>query len=281
MVESDIKLALPSPFTWYEEYRYHGTDPSNSHIHPIWQMTVVLEGELSFTFRKYGCRKLHAGDVMLIAPLTLHEGHCTSPYAHSMQLFLRNFDSDAMPALTETISMLTCDKAWFGKGDVAQFEDIGKKIIQRCNAGQPLFRAWQFSLMLQLVLSGLTPLLEQINDDDDQSRLPENIAQVCVFIRQHFQEAITIQDLAQVAGLSPSRFAAVFRRYSRWTPMQFVNRMRLAYAQEQLLNGMSVMNAANISGFNSTQYFCRFFNKVMGQTPAEFRDDPYRHCPLV
>ena len=50
MVKTDIKLSPSKPFVWYQEYHYYGMDPENFHTHPTWQLTIVTEGELCFTF---------------------------------------------------------------------------------------------------------------------------------------------------------------------------------------------------------------------------------------
>ena len=86
MVRSEIKLALSDPFVWYESYRYFGTDLERFHCHPVWQLTVVTEGCLRFDFGPRGVFPLNAGDIMLIAPETPHEGHSIAEKTHSNKL---------------------------------------------------------------------------------------------------------------------------------------------------------------------------------------------------
>lgn len=279
MVRSEIKLALQTPFLWYEEYFYQGYDPENFHIHTFWQMTVVLDGELSYTFPDHGHHFLRKGNIILIAPQTIHMGHCSGKNAHSMQIFFRYFDPKLMPELSRIISPYLLFQSSNDWKDTEPFLPIARKIRTFCRESQELFRSWQLSLMLQLILEGLSPMLDQFQKD----RLPtEQISpgfnEALVFIHLNFQKNIGIQDLADIAGLSSSHFAAIFKKIVGIPPVQFINNLRVSRAQELLLNHRPLSEVARLSGFHSMQYFCRYFKQRVGKTPLEFLKSPrYSH----
>ena len=97
---------------------------------------------------------------------------------------------------------------------------------------------------------------------------------VIQYIHHHFTSDIGVKELAEMAELSPSRFSAVFFYHLKISPKRFLNRLRLTFAQELLLNHVPVRETARRAGFSSPQYFCRYFHQETGQTPAEFSISP-------
>jgi transcriptional regulator GlxA family with amidase domain len=52
----------------------------------------------------------------------------------------------------------------------------------------------------------------------------------------------------------------------------YVQNVRLEQAQQLLKNtGLSVLDIANMTGFSSSQYFCRVFQAALHTTPLRYR----------
>src|SRR5690606_19431532 len=54
-------------------------------------------------------------------------------------------------------------------------------------------------------------------------------------LREHFADPVRVTDLARLAGLSPSHFAALFRRATGSGVIEYVKRLRMARARELLV----------------------------------------------
>ena len=79
--------------------------------------------------------------------------------------------------------------------------------------------------------------------------------------------------LARKAGLSPSRFNAVFRESLGVAPKVYLGNLRIRKASSLLISSdRAVYEIANECGFNSSCYFCRFFAKSTGMSPSAFRE---------
>ena len=82
----------------------------------------------------------------------------------------------------------------------------------------------------------------------------------------------TVARLAREAGLSRTGFAERFSARLGVTPMGYVTSWRMQIAREALsTRGLSVAEAAEVSGYASESAFSRVFRKEIGLPPAAFR----------
>ncbi|MCW3784725.1 AraC family transcriptional regulator [Defluviimonas salinarum] len=82
----------------------------------------------------------------------------------------------------------------------------------------------------------------------------------------------TVAGMAREAGLSRTGFAARFAALLGVTPMAYITSWRMQIAREALsARGLSVAEAAEISGYASESAFSRVFKKEIGASPAAFR----------
>lgn len=85
----------------------------------------------------------------------------------------------------------------------------------------------------------------------------------------------TLQNLADIAGMSRATFAEQFRRAFGRTPMDYVKEIRLRRAARFLAaTDLPVKTIAARVGFDSRSYFSRAFKAFAGVDPAGFRADP-------
>jgi len=81
-----------------------------------------------------------------------------------------------------------------------------------------------------------------------------------------------MEHLAHEAGVHPVHVARVFRRHHGCTAASHVRRLRVAWAQEQLLRpGASLAAVALAAGFSDQSQFSRAFRQVVGVSPARWR----------
>jgi len=86
-----------------------------------------------------------------------------------------------------------------------------------------------------------------------------------------------LQELAKLSGYSPSRFSELYRAQYGLSPMQDVLSRRIHLAKRYLLSGQSSVDyIAEVCGFKSVSYFCKYFKQVVGCTPSKYIyfDDP-------
>lgn len=92
------------------------------------------------------------------------------------------------------------------------------------------------------------------------------------YIYEHYQEKVTLDDIAGAAGVSRSKCASLFRKYTQKTPINFLNSYRLEMGSKMLTStDESIAYIANACGVGEQSYFNRLFMKEFGCTPLEWR----------
>ena len=91
-------------------------------------------------------------------------------------------------------------------------------------------------------------------------------------LRVEYRDPPSVGELAREAGVHRSHFARAFRRYSGCTVAEFVRRLRIDWASEQLRCEQYTLSELSIqAGFGDQAHFTRTFKRMTGVTPGEFR----------
>ena len=110
-----------------------------------------------------------------------------------------------------------------------------------------------------------------------QALVDERIGRVTAHIEEHLHEELSVEALARVAALSPSRLAHLFRDRMGLSPMQFLEMRRIEKAKHLLLTtDLPVQQVGQSTGFPNAQHFSIRFRKLAGQSPRDFRRNPRR-----
>ena len=108
----------------------------------------------------------------------------------------------------------------------------------------------------------------------DESYLPictnDSLKKAIAYIRLNYQSEITMNDVAEYAGISERYLRRLFSQYLNLSPLDYLNQMRINRAIELLRNTeMSVKEICYLCGFRSPQYFSSIFKQQMGISPRE------------
>ena len=105
----------------------------------------------------------------------------------------------------------------------------------------------------------------------DDRALPR-IAEALSHVERHFDQPVTVPELARIAAMSRRNFVRVFRRATGSPPVAYLIQLRLGRATSLLRNtGRRITDIAFDVGFNDSNYFARQFHKVLGVTPRQYR----------
>ena len=101
---------------------------------------------------------------------------------------------------------------------------------------------------------------------------PGSIQNYIISKTNDVSDVLEVALLAREAGLSRTGFAERFTQRLGVTPMSYVTSWRMQIAREALVTrGLSVAEAAEVSGYASESAFSRVFKKEIGLSPAAFR----------
>jgi AraC-like DNA-binding protein len=89
---------------------------------------------------------------------------------------------------------------------------------------------------------------------------------------QHYAEPLRAAAVAKVAGFAPKYFSRLFRQHEGTTFEKYLRGLRVERAQFLLASTeLDIERVARLSGFGSSQYFCRVFRRATGLTPLGYR----------
>jgi AraC family transcriptional regulator len=91
-------------------------------------------------------------------------------------------------------------------------------------------------------------------------------------VHAKIEDDLSLDDMAQSAGLSTAHFARMFRKSTGETPHQFVLRQRVERAKALLhAPDARVLDVAVACGFKTQQHFAQVFRDVCRVSPTEYR----------
>lgn len=95
---------------------------------------------------------------------------------------------------------------------------------------------------------------------------------VKLYIDEHYNQDITIDELSELANVTPQYLCKMFKRHLNLRPFQYIAMKRIQHAKKMLSDStMSVNDIAHLVGYNDCSYFCAIFKKYEIISPSEFR----------
>jgi len=104
----------------------------------------------------------------------------------------------------------------------------------------------------------------------------EYVRKAVNYIREHFSEKLTVEQIASAVGLSKYYFLRQFKQVTGTTVIAYLNSTRCCYAKELFLGGAeNVKEVALRCGFENFSYFTEVFRRYTGRLPSDYltRDD--------
>ena len=222
-----------------------------------------------------------SGDILVVLPGHLHAIRelpgCTMEYENIL------FRSDLLFSRTDDICSDSFLQPLFqGEFSVEHYIHPGlsyyeafSSVVQRMD---DLSRERQtgYQLALKGFLFQLFYLLIANRNQSAPSRAElrslEKLKFIIRYIEAHFTEPVTVSQMAELCGYSPSHFMKFFKSNMGTTFTRYLNDYRLTVARRLLdSSSMSILEIAQHSGFDNLSYFNRLFKKKYGAPPSQLR----------
>lgn len=137
--------------------------------------------------------------------------------------------------------------------------------------GQADVYAHELDSHLQLLLNDLKLQAgEKLAGEERREGQEGSIQRTIDYMEQHFTHKISRDTLAHIANLSPGAYCRSFKRTTGMTPTEYLNRIRIQKAQQQLAQGAGLREAAAAVSYNNEFHFSRVFKKVTGIPPTVY-----------
>ncbi len=94
-----------------------------------------------------------------------------------------------------------------------------------------------------------------------------------VYIKGHFAEEISLEDVSRMVDISPYYFSKLFKQEVGSSFIEYLTKVRIRHAKKYLEQpANSIKQVCAMCGYSDPNYFSRIFKKYEGITPSEYRE---------
>ncbi len=156
--------------------------------------------------------------------------------------------------------------------------EIGERFMAIVNAykskqefRETAVRIAALSLLLALARGFLVGEEGEKNIDDAHLK---SVKRAIAFIKENYENNISMEQIARAAGLSKAYFSRIFKAFTGYTVVSYINLVRCRNAAKLLKSGKYKINEIAVQcGFENFSYFTRTYKQVMGVLPSKEREN--------
>lgn len=263
-----------------------GDDLTYPHWHKEIEIIYVTKGSLNLGINDVPIR-MEQGEVQFINGGDVHYFLASPDSERVVIQFDLNFFQEVAALggndypLRDMFTEMEFSSSKWPKGAAASIkaliESIYEEDTQRREGYAYLIKARMFEMltviMREVPKSRVKKQPKFSEDTLSQSRETlERLERIFSYVEQHYQEAITLNEVAGYMGFSTYYFTKLFKKNTGMTFVAFLTEYRLNKAKWILLNEDLPMSAvAEAAGFGSGKTFHHLFKEATGISPLKYR----------
>lgn len=257
------------------------TAPRDPHVHDFHEIAIITRG-VGLHHTEYGSWPVQVGDVVVIGG---KHAHCYDD-VHDLEMVNVLFKRDPFIFKDEGLRALNGFHALFGaphlppRSRLERHFRLGSKEMDQVmgvvtSMEQELSDPRPGGVYLArahfMILVGMLSRFYSCQPGSDASAVLR-LAKAINHMEANYRDAVQLEDVARVAGMSARQLQRLFHMATGDTPMAYLRNLRLMRAAEALRDPDNrVTNVAFSSGFNDSNYFSRQFRVYFGTSPRQYR----------
>lgn len=287
-INENLEEQIPRPveafpvYACYESFALHDGGRVPWHWHPDAEFTWVLQGSIRLCTNNHTLT-LHAGDGAFINSNALHYKELLPgniPAALTLvfdPLLISGFHKSIYeqkyvdPILNcRELETMFLSPSNTNQRTILEFIRNTYDDADRSLAGYEFVVRNNLSSAWFLLYQEAEPLLHSRAIVADQGE--KRIKRMLLYIQQHYQEKLTLEQIASAASISGRECLRCFHQNLNTTPFTCLLEYRIRQAADELRNtDRAITDIAYSSGFSGTSYFGKTFRKFMNCSPSEYR----------
>lgn len=220
-------------------------------------MTAGGEGELFVGGKRF---ILKEGSVFYLAPRVPHEYKPTGDSWSTHWLVFRGAYADELMKNMGFDKYLTKEEA-----PLERLLSLFALIMRA--AGDPVLGGEKSSVLLyEFLIEARSIML--LGSNSKSTAADKGIS----YINEHYNEDMTLDELALAAGVSVQHFCRVFKAVTGMRPVEYISNKRISEAKLLLVSSdKKISEIASLAGFRDQNYFGILFRRLTGLTPTQYR----------
>lgn len=250
------------------------------HWHPEIEFTWIMEGQIDYRVNEKQYI-LHSGEGLFCNANALHSGYMTniSSCSYLSVTFHPRFIYGYEHSLLQTkyVNFITACSDWSSlklSPDILwQFDilDTLKSIYAIAKAPED-----DYEIQLHIMITQIWQMLYLYFAELPKQNLPpddslERLKTILSFIQTHYQESITLEEIAATVNICKSECCRFFKKHMHMTLFEYLMFFRIQQSITLLQSGSNVAEAGTMSGFSDPCYYGKIFKRYMNCSPGQYK----------
>lgn len=146
---------------------------------------------------------------------------------------------------------------------------IEEDFLESYNAGADncASAAELFDYMIRRITASYEKAAKQKRQDENRP-----VRSVKKYVSEHYNEPLSLEQVSEVARLSPAYLSTIFKKDTGMTFLEYVSKVRMDMAKQLLKEtNLTVADICGRVGYSDVRYFTKTFAKYSGLKPNEYR----------
>jgi AraC-like DNA-binding protein len=240
-----------------------------THAHDEYQLGLSLNFPGEYTYRG-STYAVPAGSLSILHPDELHAARDVELRQISAEFRMMYLSPDLMQHMVRDLAGHSASLPFFATPVLLDTRIVTLFLSVHRALTEPTPQLEQESLLLSLLQRLICRYTHKPLSSPTLATARPEVLRARDYLRAHAVENVSLQKLAQVAGLSPFHFARAFRQEVGLPPHRYQVQMRIDHARRLLARGASIANVATDTGFYDQSHFGWHFKRLVGVTPARY-----------
>ena len=234
----------------------------HKHMHNGYELLYFVKGDAEYIIEGSTYR-LRAGDLLFIHP---RKFHYLKPLSDAVyERFVIHFSLDKLPPELQELTENMREIYRIERGSLAdRFFGTWKEV-------ETLFTREEMNEYLYSSLVAILLYVKYLPNENKISpiRTDPTLENILRYIDSHPEEQLTAESLAAKFYMSSSWIVHSFRKSLGISLMQYIQKKRVLYAENLILNGALPTDVAKQCNYESYSTFYRQYKKILGVSPAQ------------
>lgn len=252
------------------------------HWHPEIEVTLFIQGEMEYQINDK-VYHVKAGQVLFCNTNALHSGHmvgetdCQYIAITFLPRMVYGFEGSLLQ--TDYVEPLLSDSEFAGllldkaNPEEAPMVEAAERIYEVSRNGSETKEMEIVCLLQQFWLHLYRIKKPSIEAEEVIARRNmERIKKLLEYMHAHYEEPVTLEDIAASVNICKSECCRFFKKYMKKTLFEYLTEYRISQSLVLLSKEeYTVTEVADRCGFSNPCYFAKVFKTQMHMTPREYR----------
>ncbi len=268
-MQSNHEIVVPNEDLPFKMFLFEGEKGNyfrDKHWHRSIEIFMVFEGHLKFYLNDLE-QELNPGEFVLVNSNEIHAIDSPEPNK----------------TVVIQIPLKTFSDYFTGEQYIRFTHESKKQDVQVVNLIREMFSAYRekktgYDMRVKsgyyMLLYMLVSVYRELDVKDEllkQNRKLNKLTPITNYMKEHYQEELSLEALAEVFGYAPAYISRMFQKYAGINYKDYLQGVRVEYAFTELSRTEhTVSEVAFHHGFPSSRAFSKAFQKKYGMLPSAY-----------